>query len=156
MELLSAAGSRGGSSDSKVAIRSQSWEAHDALPPTRGVIQLSLGEDQRLPMEGGKEAAAGGGHGARPGSTRQRNCVEGLTGGALYHGCPHPEEWPGRSLLNPAPSHLATLGCLPVTHSSRVSAKSSSAPTPAHTSQWAPLWSLDSLGSLMLGQLMSC
>lgn len=96
------------------------------LPPA-AVVQLSPGEDQRLPMEGGRQAAAGGRHGARPGSTRQRNRVEGLTGGALCPGCPHPEGWPGRSPLNPAPSHPAALGCLPGTRSCRICAESPSA-----------------------------
>lgn len=98
-------------------------------------------------MEGGREAAAGSGHGARPGSTRRRNRVEGLTGGALCPGCAHPEG--GQADLSL--THPAALGCLPVTQSSRISAESPPSPTLATTAQWAPLWSPDSLQSLRLG-----
>lgn len=56
--------------------------------------------------KGGRVAAAGSGHRARPGRTRQRICVEGLTGGALCPGCPYPEGRPSRSLLTPVPSHV--------------------------------------------------
>lgn len=123
------------------------------LPPA-GVVQLSPGEDQRLPVAGGREAAAGGGHGPRPGSTRRKNRVEGLTGGALCPGCPHPEGWPSRSLLNPALSHPAAPGCLPVTQSSRISPESPSSPSPGDAAPWAPLWSPDSLGAPQAWPLM--
>ena len=141
----------GGSSDLKVAIRSQSWEALMSPLPPAGVVQLS---------PGGEPKAA---HGGREGSScwqwawgqawehQAEESRGGLTGGALCPGCPHPEGWPSRSLLNPALSHPAALGCLPVTQSSRISLESPSSPTPAATAQWAPLWSPDSLGPLRLG-----
>lgn len=52
-----------------------------------------------------------------------------------------------RSLLNPVSPPVAALGHLPVTHSSRVSAKSPSASTPAD----AALWAAYSLGPRGLG-----
>lgn len=84
---------------------------------------------------GGRAAAAGGGHRARPGTTGQRICEEGLTAGALCPGCLYPEGRPSRSLLSPL--MRAALGQLPATHSSRVSAKSPSAPSPADVASWA-------------------
>lgn len=105
MGPLSAPGSWRGSSDLKVAIRIQSWEACDdscdAAVPGRGPKAA----------KGGRVAAADSGHRAR-----QRICVEGLTGGALCPGCPYPEGRPSRSLLTPVPSHA---GCTwpPSSHS---------------------------------------
>lgn len=55
MGPLSAAGSWGGSSSLKVAIRSQSWEAYDDPPPTCWCGAAVPGEDQRLPGEGGQQ-----------------------------------------------------------------------------------------------------
>lgn len=131
MGPLSAAGSWRGSSNLKVAIKIQSWEACDdwcdAAVPGRG---------SKATKEG-RVAAAGGGHRARPGRTRQRICMEGLTGGALCPGCPYLEGWPSRSLFTRVPSH-AGFTWPPSSHSLRVLAKSPSAPTPADTAQWTP------------------
>lgn len=114
MGPLSASGSWRGSSDPKVAIRIQSWEACDDWCDA-----AVLGRGPKA-AKGGRVAAAGGGHRARPGRTRQRICVEGPTGGALCPGCPYPEGQPegrpSRSLLTPFPSHA---GCTwpPSSHS---------------------------------------
>lgn len=60
MGPLSAAGSWGSSSDLKVAIRNQSWEACEETLSTPGMVQLSPGENQRLPSEEGWQLLVAG------------------------------------------------------------------------------------------------
>lgn len=62
----SAAGAFGGSCDLKVAIRNQSWETCDEPSPTRW---CGAAVPRRGPKaaKGGRVAAAGSGHRARPG-----------------------------------------------------------------------------------------
>lgn len=57
MGPLPAVGFRGGSSDLKVAVRSQNREACDEPPPTPSVVQLSSREGM---LEGGRQLVAVG------------------------------------------------------------------------------------------------
>lgn len=95
MGPLSAAGSWGGSSNLKVAIRSQSREAYDETPPTCWCGAAVPGEDQRLPGEGGQQLlAVGTGPGlGQPGRGFDRwSFVSGvpLSGGAAKQISPQP------------------------------------------------------------------
>lgn len=112
--------------------------------PLAGVMQLSPGEDQSPRREGRRDAAAGGSRGARPGRTERRICVEGLTGEFCVPGALIRRGSQADLSSTQLPLIRAALGRLPAVYSLRVSAKSSSSPTPADTARWVPFWSPDS------------
>lgn len=76
MRPLSAAGCLGGSSNLKVAIRSQSREACGEPPPTCWGGAAVPGRGPKAD-EGGRAAAAGGGHRARSGRTGRAEDLRG-------------------------------------------------------------------------------